>query len=74
MDLPGGFGTGFLRGGEEHFPVVFIRENGLAPVTPVHEVMNRARIFNAQLPCANRALQIGLGTSLVAVVRSLTPI
>jgi hypothetical protein len=51
MDLPAGFAAGFAERLQELLPVVVIPEDGIAAVSPVHHVINCARIFHPQLAC-----------------------
>jgi len=45
MNLPAGFGAGFAQRGEELLPVVIVAEDRLAMITPIHHVIDCARIF-----------------------------
>jgi len=42
-------GAGFRRRGQQRLPVRVLAENGLAPVAPIHHVINRSGILNSQL-------------------------
>ena len=44
------FSTGVAERFQKSPPINVILENILPPVAPVHPVINRARVFNAQLP------------------------
>ena len=48
MHLPFGLPAGFPQGGEEAFTIRVVPEDVLALIAVIHQVINRARILNAQ--------------------------
>jgi hypothetical protein len=48
MDLPFGLGTGFPERVEETQAVGVVAEDGFAPVTAVHDMVNRTFVLDAQ--------------------------
>jgi hypothetical protein len=48
LDLPIGLGTRLAHSLEEALPIRVIAEDGFAPVPVIHDVVNRACVFNAQ--------------------------
>ena len=46
MHLPARFDARFIERAEEPLAIFVILEDGLAPISPIHEVINRARIFH----------------------------
>ena len=49
MDVPAGLLTGLVQGLQEEFAVPVVLEDGLAPVTAIHDVVYGAGILDAQL-------------------------
>lgn len=47
MHLPARFDARFTERAEEPLAIFVILEDGLAPISPIHEVINRARIFHS---------------------------
>jgi hypothetical protein len=45
MRLPAGLTANFAQGADEPLPIRVIAENGLAPVAPIHHVVNRTGMF-----------------------------
>src|SRR5579863_8196173 len=50
MRLPARLATGFSERFQKSPPINVILKNILPPVTPVHHMINRARVFDSQLP------------------------
>jgi hypothetical protein len=48
VDLPIGLGARLAQSFEEPFPIRVIPEDGFTPVPVIHDVVNRACVFNAQ--------------------------
>ena len=48
MHLPAGLPAGFSQRVEEQHAIPLRPENGFAPVAAIHDVINRARIFQSQ--------------------------
>ncbi len=48
VNLPIGFGANLRQGGEKLPVIQIIAEDGFAAVAPVHDVVDRAGIFDAQ--------------------------
>jgi len=48
MDLPAGFLAGLAQDPEEPVAVRIILKDGLAPVAPVHDVVDRTGILDSQ--------------------------
>ena len=49
MHLPARFDACFTERAEEPLAIFVILEDGLAPISPIHQVINRARIFDSEL-------------------------
>jgi hypothetical protein len=63
MNLPVGFGAGFGEGGQKTLSVRSVMENGFAPVSAIHDVVNGPGILNPQFA----AHAVRLANSPVAV-------
>src|SRR4051794_698069 len=50
VNLPIGFLASLRERFQQVLPVNVVHENILAPITAIHDVIDRARIFNSQLP------------------------
>jgi hypothetical protein len=48
VNLPAGLFAGLAQRFQEPAPVLVILKDGLAPVAPIHDVVNRPRILNSQ--------------------------
>ena len=48
-DLPIGLHTGVVQCVEEHLVIHIVAEDRLAAIASVHDVVNRSRVFDAQL-------------------------
>ena len=51
---PGGFRTRWSKGPRKKLPVLFVFENGLTAVSPVHHLMDRLGILHSQ--CARHSV------------------
>jgi hypothetical protein len=49
MSLPAGLPAGLPEGLQEQFPVRITQKNWLAPITPIHQVVNRSLVFDSKL-------------------------
>src|ERR1035438_7001665 len=72
MHLPAGLLTRLRERLQEPLPVLVILENGLPPVAPIHHVINRPRILDAQLPSHPPRLALPLPFSQENYTISLT--
>ena len=50
MNLPTGLDAGLTQRSQEALAVSVILENGFAAVAAIHDVIDRARILDSQLP------------------------
>ena len=48
MHLPPTPDTRFIQGLPKSFPVSIILENGFTPISPIHHVIDRPRIFHSE--------------------------
>ena len=51
MHLPPGFAASLSKRAEKLLPILVILKNRLTPVSPVHDMVHRAAIFDSELSC-----------------------
>jgi len=59
MHLPAGFLAGFGQRSEKVLSIDIIHEDVLAPVAPIHDVINRSRILDSHHSWHRRKLPMG---------------
>jgi hypothetical protein len=58
MHLPLRLGRGFTQSAKESMPIMIVPENVLTLIAAIHHMINRSRIFKAQLTRHQRRLAV----------------
>ena len=65
LEVPAGLLTGLAQGLQEEFAVLIVLEDRLAPVAPIHDMVDRTRILNSQLSGHAQAKQLDQPSSIL---------